>query len=123
MKRDQVDNASPFKWDWVSQKCFDGALPLGPWMTPAAEIADPQKLAMKLWVGNELMQDSHSSRMIFTIAEQIAHLSSRITLFPGDLICSGTPAGVGMARKRFLKPGETIKMWIEGIGEVTNRMA
>jgi 2-keto-4-pentenoate hydratase/2-oxohepta-3-ene-1,7-dioic acid hydratase in catechol pathway len=119
VKRENVAEGSPFKFDWVSQKCFDGSCPLGPWITPAAAIPDPQKLALKLWVGDELMQDSHSSRMIFTIAEQIEHLSSRITLHPGDVILSGTPAGVGMARKRFLKPGETVRLWIEGVGEMS----
>jgi 2-keto-4-pentenoate hydratase/2-oxohepta-3-ene-1,7-dioic acid hydratase in catechol pathway len=119
VKRPEVGDASPFKWDWVSQKCFDGACPLGPWIVPAAEIGDPQSLAMKLWVGDELMQDSHTSRMIFNVAEQIEHLSSRITLFPGDLILTGTPAGVGMARKRFLRAGETMCVWIERIGEFT----
>lgn len=122
VKRLDVSDASPFKWDWVSQKCFDGACPLGPWITPASDIADPQNLAMKLWVGDELMQDSHTKNMIFTAAEQIAHLSTRVTLHPGDLILTGTPAGVGMARRRFLKPGETVRMWIEGIGDMTNRM-
>jgi 2-keto-4-pentenoate hydratase/2-oxohepta-3-ene-1,7-dioic acid hydratase in catechol pathway len=122
VKRDQVADGSPFKWDWVSQKCFDGACPLGPWITPAEAIPDPQNLAMKLWVGDELMQDSHTSRMIFTTAEQIAHLSSRVTLYPGDLILTGTPAGVGMARRRFLKSGETIRLSIEGIGEMTHRV-
>lgn len=117
VKRPEVGNASPFKWDWVSQKCFDGACPLGPWIVPASEVEDPQALAMKLWVGDELMQDSHTSRMIFSLAEQIEHLSSRITLFPGDLVLTGTPAGVGMARKRFLKAGETMRVWIERIGE------
>lgn len=123
VKRDNVDAASPFKWDWVSQKCFDGACPLGPWITPAAEIGDPQNLAMKLWVGDELMQDSHSSRMVFSVAEQIAFLSTRITLHPGDLVLTGTPAGVGMARRRFLRPGESVRLWIEGIGTLEHRCA
>ena len=123
MKRPHLPEASPFKVDWLSQKCFDGSCPLGPWITPASAIPDPQTLAMKLWVNDELMQDSHTSRMIFSTAEQIAQLSTRVTLSPGDLILTGTPAGVGMARKRFLKPGETVRLWIEGIGELRNTMA
>jgi 2-keto-4-pentenoate hydratase/2-oxohepta-3-ene-1,7-dioic acid hydratase in catechol pathway len=122
VKRDNVDAGSPFRWDWVSQKCFDGSCPLGPWITPASQIADPQNLAMKLWVGDALMQDSHTSRMIFTLAEQIVHLSSRVTLYPGDLILTGTPAGVGMAKRRFLQRGERVRLWIEGIGELTHRV-
>jgi 2-keto-4-pentenoate hydratase/2-oxohepta-3-ene-1,7-dioic acid hydratase in catechol pathway len=122
VKREGVGDHSPFKWDWVSQKCFEGACPLGPWIVPAAAIPDPQNLAMQLWVGDELMQDSHTSRMIFSTAEQIAHLSTRITLFPGDLVLTGTPAGVGMARRRFLARGETVRLRIESIGEFSHRI-
>jgi 2-keto-4-pentenoate hydratase/2-oxohepta-3-ene-1,7-dioic acid hydratase in catechol pathway len=123
VKREGVGDHSPFKWDWISQKCFEGACPLGPWIVPAPAIPDPQNLALRLWVGNELMQDSHSSRMIFSTAEQIAHLSTRITLFPGDLVLTGTPSGVGMARRRFLQPGETVRLAIESIGELVHRIA
>jgi 2-keto-4-pentenoate hydratase/2-oxohepta-3-ene-1,7-dioic acid hydratase in catechol pathway len=69
------------------------------------------------------MQDSSTSQMIFSVAEQIAYLASRITLLPGDVILTGTPAGVGMARKRFLKAGDTVKCWIEGIGELNTLIA
>jgi len=123
MRREGNPPTSPFHYDWVSQKCFDGACPLGPWIVPAAEIGDPQRLALKLWVGGELMQDSNTDKMIFTVAEQIEMLSSRVTLQPGDLIMTGTPAGVGMPRKRFLRPGETVKLWIEKIGELEHRVA
>ena len=122
-RRPHLPDASPFKMDWLGQKCFDGSCPLGPWITPASEIQDPQALAMKLWVNDELMQDSNTKRMIFSTAEQIAQLSTRVTLQPGDLILTGTPAGVGMARRRFLKPGETVRLWIEGIGELRNPLA
>jgi 2-keto-4-pentenoate hydratase/2-oxohepta-3-ene-1,7-dioic acid hydratase in catechol pathway len=118
MRRPHLPDASPFKVDWLSQKCFDGACPLGPWITPSSEITDPQKLGLKLWVNDELMQDSNTSQMIFTTAEQIAHLSTRVTLQPGDLVLTGTPAGVGMGRGRFLKAGDTVRLWIEAIGEL-----
>jgi 2-keto-4-pentenoate hydratase/2-oxohepta-3-ene-1,7-dioic acid hydratase in catechol pathway len=118
MKRAKNPPASPFHYDWVSQKCFDGACPLGPWIVPASEIPDPHRLGLKLWIDGELMQDSNTSKMIFDTAEQIAMLSSRVTLQPGDLILTGTPAGVGMGRGRFLKPGEKLKLWIERIGEL-----
>lgn len=121
-KREHVADNSPFKYDWIGQKCFDGSCPMGPWITPASDIADPQKLGMKLWVGDELMQDSNSSRMIFTLAEQISHLSSCVTLYPGDVILTGTPAGVGAERGRFLRSGETVKLWIEGVGEFSHRV-
>jgi 2-keto-4-pentenoate hydratase/2-oxohepta-3-ene-1,7-dioic acid hydratase in catechol pathway len=120
MWRPHLPESSPFKVDWLSQKCFEGSCPLGPWVTPASEIADPQKLGMKLWVNDELMQDSNTSQMIFTTAEQIAHLSTRVTLQPGDLVLTGTPAGVGMGRGRFLKPGDTVRLWIESIGELSH---
>jgi len=123
MRRPHVSDASPFKLDWLSQKCFEGACPLGPWIVPSSEIPDPQKLAMKLWINDELMQDSNTSQMIFTTAEQIAHLSTRMTLQPGDLILTGTPAGVGMGRGRFLQAGETVRLWIEGIGELRHAMS
>jgi 2-keto-4-pentenoate hydratase/2-oxohepta-3-ene-1,7-dioic acid hydratase in catechol pathway len=123
MRRNMNPPTSPFHFDWVSQKCFDGSCPLGPWIVPASELRDPQDLALKLWVNGELMQDSHTSKMIFDTAEQIAMLSSRVTLQPGDLVLTGTPAGVGMGRKRFLKAGDTVKLWIEGIGDMTHTMA
>jgi 2-keto-4-pentenoate hydratase/2-oxohepta-3-ene-1,7-dioic acid hydratase in catechol pathway len=122
MRRPHLSDVSPFKLDWVSQKCFDGSCPVGPWIVPASDIPDPQTLAMKLWVNGELMQDSHTSKMIFTTAEQIAQLSTRVTLQPGDLVLTGTPAGVGMGRQRFLKAGDTIRLWIEGIGEMSHTM-
>jgi 2-keto-4-pentenoate hydratase/2-oxohepta-3-ene-1,7-dioic acid hydratase in catechol pathway len=123
MRREKVPPATPFHYDWVSQKCFDGACPLGPWIVPAAAIGDPQRLGLRLWVGDELMQDSNTARMIFSTAEQIAMLSSRVTLRPGDLILTGTPAGVGMPRGRFLRPGEVVRLWIENIGELEHRVA
>jgi len=122
MRRDKNPATSPFHYDWLSQKCFDGSCPLGPWIVPTHQLADPQNLALKLWVNDQLMQDSSTSRMIFDTAEQIAMLSSRVTLQPGDLVLTGTPAGVGMPRRVFLKPGDVVKLWIEGIGELSHTM-
>jgi len=122
-KRPHVPENSPFKYDWLSQKCFEGACPLGPWIVPADTIPDPQKVAIKLWVNDVIKQDSHTSKMIFTLAEQIAHLSTRVTLQPGDLILTGTPAGVGLARNEFLKAGDVVKVWVEGVGTLTNTCA
>ena len=123
MKRHKNPLSSPFHYDWVSQKCFDGSCPLGPWIVPAQDIRDPSNLGIKLWVNGELMQDSHTSKLIFDTAEQIAMLSSRVTLHPGDLVLTGTPAGVGMGRGRFLKAGDTVKLWIESIGELAHTIA
>jgi 2-keto-4-pentenoate hydratase/2-oxohepta-3-ene-1,7-dioic acid hydratase in catechol pathway len=102
LRRPGVAIDSPFHFDWVSQKCFDGALPFGPWICPLDDIDDIGNLAIRLWVNEELMQDSSSSNMIFSAAEQIAHLSTRLTLRPGDLIATGTPAGCGTPRGIFL---------------------
>ena len=118
-----ISDTSPFKADWTSHKSFDGSAPMGPWIVPASEIGDPHNLGMKLWVNDVIKQDSNSGQMIFNTNEQIAQLSSRITLHPGDLIMTGTPAGVGAARKEFLKAGDTVKLWIEKIGTLTNKMA
>jgi 2-keto-4-pentenoate hydratase/2-oxohepta-3-ene-1,7-dioic acid hydratase in catechol pathway len=122
-RRPHISDTSPFKFDWVGQKSFDGACPLGPWLVPARQIADPQKLGIKLWINDAIKQDSNTSRMIFSLAEQIAYLSTRITLHPGDLILTGTPAGVGMARKEFLKPGDVVKVWVENVGTLVNTCA
>jgi len=122
-RRPHIADASPFKADWVAHKSFDGSCPMGPWIVPARDIGDPHNLGMKLWVNDVIKQDSNSGQMIFNTNEQISHLSSRITLHPGDVIMTGTPAGVGAARKEFLKAGDTVKLWIEKIGTLTNKMA
>jgi len=116
VKRAGVKADSPFGYDWLSQKCFDGSCPLGPTLVPARCIPNPLDLSMKLWVNDVLKQDSSTSRMIFNIAEQVAYLSSRTTLYPGDVILTGTPAGVGMARREFLKRRDVVRLEIEGLG-------
>jgi len=121
-RRANVPDASPFKWDWTKHKTFDGSCPLGPWIVPASDIGDPQKLGLKLWVNGVLKQNSNTSDMIFTLAEQIEQLTAGMTLYPGDLILTGTPAGVGAGRGEFLKAGDVVKLWIERIGEIENRM-
>jgi 2-keto-4-pentenoate hydratase/2-oxohepta-3-ene-1,7-dioic acid hydratase in catechol pathway len=121
-RRANVSDASPFKWDWTKHKSFDGSCPLGPWIVPASDIRDPQKLGLKLWVNGVIKQDSNTSGMIFTLAEQIAELSAGMTLHPGDIILTGTPAGVGAGRGEFLKPGDVVKLWVEDVGEIENRM-
>jgi 2-keto-4-pentenoate hydratase/2-oxohepta-3-ene-1,7-dioic acid hydratase in catechol pathway len=122
-KRSPVPDTSPFKYDWLGQKNFDDGCPLGPWIVPADDFPDPQNVGIKLWVNDVIKQDSHTSKMIFSLAEQIVQLSARITLQPGDLILTGTPAGVGLARKEFLKAGDVVKVWVEGIGTLVNTCA
>ena len=121
-KREQVPDASPFKFDWVAHKCFDGSCPLGPWIVPAEDIADPQKLAIALSVNDVVKQQSNTSAMIFTVAEQIAHLSAKVTLRPGDVILTGTPAGCGTPKGEFLAPGDIVRVTVENIGELVNAM-
>jgi len=120
LKREPVAADSPFKYDWVSQKCFDGALPMGPWIVPLQDLDDIDNLGIRLWVNDELMQDSSSRNLIFSYAQQIAHLSTRLTLRPGDVIATGTPAGCGAARGRYLQPGDRVRIQVEGIGELQN---
>jgi len=122
-RRAGVPDASPFKWDWTKHKTFEGSCPLGPWIVPASDIGDPQKLGLKLWVNGVLKQDSNTADMIFNLAEQIEQLSVNMMLYPGDLILTGTPAGVGAGRGEFLKAGDTVKLWIEKIGEIENKMS
>lgn len=119
-RRNGIAIHSPFRFDWMAHKSFDTACPLGPWIVPATQIADPQNLSISLSVNGEMKQNSNTSRMIFTIAEQIADLSRRLTLWPGDVILTGTPAGVGSASGQFLKPGDRISVRVAGIGELNN---
>ena len=121
-RRPGIEETSFFKMDWSKHKSFDGSCPLGPWITPAADIPDPQNLALKLWVNDTLRQDSNTGKMLFTLAEQIEQLSINMTLHPGDLILTGTPAGTGAESGEFLKSGDVVKVWIEGIGEFSNRI-
>ena len=122
-RRAQVPDLSPFKFDWVAHKCFDKSCPLGPWMIPAEDIGDPQALAITLRVNGVVKQNSNTNVMIFSIAEQVSHLSEKLTLQAGDVILTGTPAGVGTPRGEFLTAGDDVRITIEGIGELANRMA
>ena len=122
-RRANISETSPFKSDWTKHKTFEGSCPLGPWIVPASDIGDPQNLGLKLWVNDVLKQDSNTKDMIFNVAEQIERLSDGMTLYPGDLILTGTPAGVGSARGEFLKPGDVVKIWIEKIGTLITKLA
>ncbi|HTK35341.1 MAG TPA: fumarylacetoacetate hydrolase family protein [Caulobacteraceae bacterium] len=121
-KRDQLPDVNPFKFDWVAHKNWDGSCPLGPAITLARDVADPQDLDITLEVNGVVKQQSNSSRMIFNIREQIADLSRNFTLWPGDVILTGTPAGVGAGRGEFLNKGDVIRIRIEGLGELVNTM-
>jgi 2-keto-4-pentenoate hydratase/2-oxohepta-3-ene-1,7-dioic acid hydratase in catechol pathway len=105
-------------------KSFDTHGPIGPWIVTADEIPDPQALALRCWVNDELRQESHTSQMIHSLSQQIAYLSAAFTLESGDLIATGTPEGVGigMEPQRFLKPGDVVRCEVDGIGAIENRV-
>lgn len=107
---------------WVKGKSLDTFAPMGPWVVTKDEIADPHDLRIVLALNGEVVQDSSTSNLIFKIPQLIAYLSRLFTLRPGDVIATGTPPGVGMARdpQRFLKPGDTMVCEIEGIGALEN---
>ena len=107
---------------WVRSKSFDTFCPLGPWLVTADEIGDPQTLAIGCRVNGTPLQDSNTAEMIFGVAELVTYLARFMTLEPGDLILTGTPAGVGFTRQPpvFLGDGDTVTCWIDGIGELTN---
>jgi 2-keto-4-pentenoate hydratase/2-oxohepta-3-ene-1,7-dioic acid hydratase in catechol pathway len=108
-----------YKFDWVAGKATDTGCPLGPFMVPARALPDPQNVALKLAVNGEVKQDSSTRQMIYSVAEQIARASEIMTLDPGDVILTGTPAGVGVPKGTFLKPGDRLDADIEGIGRLT----
>jgi 2-keto-4-pentenoate hydratase/2-oxohepta-3-ene-1,7-dioic acid hydratase in catechol pathway len=112
----------PFKFDWFQGKAHDTFAPFGPWIVPAWEIADPQALHMQLVVNGASMQDDSTANMIWTLREQIAYLSTIVTLEPGDVIATGTPTGVGASRGIFLKVGDIVTASVEGIGAITNHV-
>jgi 2-keto-4-pentenoate hydratase/2-oxohepta-3-ene-1,7-dioic acid hydratase in catechol pathway len=102
-------------------KSFDTFCPLGP-LVPASEVPDPQALALRTRVNGRMMQESSTALMLFTVAELVAELSRGMTLLAGTVILTGTPAGVGAARKPpvFLKHGDVVEVEIEGIGTLSN---
>jgi 2-keto-4-pentenoate hydratase/2-oxohepta-3-ene-1,7-dioic acid hydratase in catechol pathway len=107
---------------WTLGKSFDTHGPIGPWITTPDEVGDPQNLRIRTLLNGETMQDASTSEMIFGCAEQIATLSTAFTLEPGDLISTGTPAGVGVARQPpvFLRAGDTVRVEIDGVGVIEN---
>jgi 2,4-didehydro-3-deoxy-L-rhamnonate hydrolase len=113
----------PFKHDWFRGKSWDTFCPMGPWFVPRSCVADLHQMKLGLSVNGEVMQDGNTSELIWNAFEQIEYLSSILTLQPGDLIMTGTPAGVGMGRGVFLQAGDIIETSIEGIGTIRNPVA
>jgi 5-carboxymethyl-2-hydroxymuconate isomerase len=106
---------------WTRGKGVDTFCPVGD-LVPASEIGDPQALAVRSYVNGELMQDGNTSDMVFPVADVIAYVTRTVTLEPGDLIATGTPAGVGVWQKppRFLQPGDEVRIEVEKLGSITN---
>lgn len=123
--RDWIAEAPSVGIDWVMQKAFDGFAPMGPLITPAEFVPDPQRLSIRLTVNGERKQDSTTANMLFSVQEIVEHLASIMTLEPGDVIATGTPAGVGYGRKppEALKSGDTMIVEIEGLGRLETPVA
>jgi 2-keto-4-pentenoate hydratase/2-oxohepta-3-ene-1,7-dioic acid hydratase in catechol pathway len=111
-----------FAYDWFAAKAIDGSLPMGPGITPAFAVADPQDLRLRLWVNGQLQQDESTADMICSIDELVAAASTIVTLEPGDVICTGTPSGVGVGRGLSLHPGDVVRVAVDGLGEISNRV-
>ena len=121
--RDWLDEQPSLGVDWVMQKAHDGFTPMGPWLTLAASIADPQQLPIRTLLNGTVVQDSSTANMIFPVAEIIAHLSAIMTLNPGDVIATGTPAGVGFARqpRLFIADGDVVTVDLGPLGALATR--
>ncbi len=122
-----VNDVSVRDWQRASAtmtmgKSWDTHGPIGPWLTTADEVPDPQGLAIRTWVSGDLRQDGNTKNMIFPVAQLIAHLSTAFTLLPGTVIATGTPEGVGMAMKPpgFIHAGDTVRIEIDGLGVLEN---
>jgi len=104
---------------WDKGKGCDSFAPIGPWLVTRDEVPDPQALRVWSEVNGELRQNGNTADMIFPVAHLVSYISQFMTLLPGDVICTGTPAGVGMGRQppQFLKAGDVVRIGVEGLGE------
>ena len=118
--RRQAVPSDAFIYDWFAAKSMDGTLPLGPGITPAFQVPNPQDLRLRLWVNGELQQDASTSDMVCTVAELVSAASEVVTLEPGDVLLTGTPSGVGAGRGLFLRAGDVVRATIDGLGTLEN---
>jgi len=109
-------------FDWLEGKWLDGSAPMGPYLVTADEVPNPQNLAISLAVNGEMKQSANTADMIHTVAEIVSFTSRLMTLRTGDVILTGTPAGVGMATQTYLKPGDVVVAEVEGLGTLTSRI-
>lgn len=107
--------------DWLQCKGLRGSLPLGPWFVPAWQVPDPSGLRLRLSLNDTIKQDDTADDMVFSIPEQLSYLSQHTRLRPGDLLCTGSPAGFGLHHGRFLRAGDTVKASVTGLGEQITR--
>jgi acylpyruvate hydrolase len=105
---------------WMSGKAIDTFAPCGPALVTLDELGDLQSLALRTRVNGELLQEGTTAEQIFTVVEVIAWLSRTMTLLPGDIVATGTPAGVGASKGRFLRDGDTVEVELDGLGAVIN---
>ena len=115
------DSRPQDQWfDWLNGKWYDTFAPLGPWMVTNEDIPNPQTLEISTYVNGEQKQHCSTAQMIFPVALIIEYLSAMVTLEPGDVISTGTVAGVGAVSGQFLQPGDLVRIKISGIGELSN---
>lgn len=109
---------------WALGKSFDTHAPMGPWIVTADELADPHELGIRCHVNGEQRQNSNTRNLVYTIWQQVEHLSAGMTLEPGDCLFTGTPGGIGAAMnpEQFLKPGDVVRTEIDGIGHIEGTM-
>ena len=112
--------AAPFVWDWVASKAPDASLPLGPGLVPAWLVPDTTGLAIRTSVNGVVKQDGSTADMVLGVERLVSDASRLVTLEPGDVIVTGTPAGVGAGRGEFLAPGDVVEVEIPGIGRLRN---
>ena len=112
--------AAPFVWDWVASKAPDASLPLGPGLVPAWLVPDTSDLAIRTRVNGVIKQDGSTANMVLGVDQLVSDASKLVTLEPGDVILTGTPAGVGAGRGEFPAPGDVVEVEIPSIGIVRN---
>lgn len=113
MQLDDLDAANP----WFRSKSMDTFTPLGPWVTPAGEGVNPSNASIRTRLNGDVVQDSSTNDFIFDIPELVSYVSHHVTLHPGDVVLTGTPAGVGE-----MEPGDTVEVEVEGVGTLTNQV-
>lgn len=113
----------PMRFDWLRAKGWYGTCPLGPHLVPADQVPDPDDLAISLTLNGTTEQQARTSQMICSVGELIASISAVVPLVPGDVVCTGTPAGVGMGKGRFLAAGDVVAAEVEGVGRLENTVA